>query len=89
METNASSSNMRPVRQAKARAMETIREYTQRQEAAKRNQANGVQTPKYDEYGLLETDSDDSDYDPSDSEESGMEEDYGEEDQDDEDEDED
>ena len=49
---------VRPMREAKLKAMQTIREYTQRQEALK---ASGQQ-PKADEFGLLDTDSEDEDY---------------------------
>ena len=88
---SANTISSRPSRRAKVQAMETIREYTRRQAAARSNRVEGVQAPKYDEYGLLDTDSDDSDYAPSDSEgsEVSVEEVEGSGDEDDNDEDED
>lgn len=58
----------RPTRLAKTQAMQHIREYTQRQLAAQAARPGDRETPKYDEYGLVDTDSDDSDFNASESE---------------------
>ena len=60
----------RPTRLAKTQAMQHIREYTQRQLAAQAARPGDLETPKYDEYGLVDTDSDDSDFNASESENS-------------------
>lgn len=60
----------RPTRLAKTQAMQHIREYTQRQLAAQAARPGDLETPKYDEYGLVDTDSDDSDFNASGSESS-------------------
>ena len=87
MQSNASSTTTRPVRQAKIKAMEGIREYTQRQAMLK--SAGAAQVPKEDEYGLLDTDSDDDDYVDEGSEDDDEDEDEDEDEDDDEDDDED
>jgi hypothetical protein len=60
----------RPARRAKTQAMQHIREYTQRQLAAQSARPGDLETPKYDEYGLMDTDSDDSDFNVSESDSS-------------------
>lgn len=56
----------RPTRQSAVRARELIKEYTAQREAAKRNrQEHQCDDLKYDEFGLLDTDSDDSDFEAS------------------------
>ena len=65
----------RPLRRAKTQALEYIREYTQRQAQAQTvvevtGAADATDAPRYDEYGLLDTDSEDSDFELSDSESS-------------------
>ena len=60
----------RPTRLAKTQAIQHIREYTQRQLAAQAARPGDLETPNYDEYGLVDTDSDDSDFDGGESESS-------------------
>jgi hypothetical protein len=84
---NAEQTTTRPVRQAKIQAMERIREHTQRQAMLKTAGIPPHDVPKEDEYGLIDTDSEDEDYVDEGSEES--EDDTIDEEDEDEDEDED
>lgn len=69
--------SVRPPRRAKTLAMQHIREYNQRQAAAQQARHEDAGAPKYDEYGLLDTDSDDSDYEEDDVSEESDDDDSG------------
>ena len=63
----------RPARQAKTKAIASIREYTVRQMAAKEGRHGDNGLPTEDEYGLIDTDPEDGDYEgPSDTEDSSI-----------------
>lgn len=75
----------RPSRQAKTKAMEAIKEFNRRQEAVK-EASEAERKQLYDEFGLVETDEDDSDFG---TEESDQDEDEDEDDDDEDDDDDD